>query len=185
LPTPYHPEDKGYGEGVVDTLKVGIDALVKSGAQVIAVPCNSVHRFYETMTQLSSVPVLNIIDETILKLEKNTKPIGLLATRATIESTLYQKGLETQGKAFFWDDSLQTKVDQLVASFKAVGVNEDTKTIWKNIARHLHTNQVQEVLIGCTDLFFCALLSPELRFYDSSVILAEKLVRMYITHALC
>lgn len=182
LPTPYHPEDKECKVGVVECLEIGINALINAGSKIIAVPCNSVHRYYDVMRTMSRVPVLNIIDETIAKIKNSKNVICIMATRATIEAGLYQSKLRSKGQEVFWNEILQKQVDKLVASFKVMGVNATTLNIWKEIEDILNANNISEVVIGCTDLFFCAAQSQTLKFYDSSVILAEKLVKEYLSH---
>jgi len=182
LPTPYHPEDNSTDTEIVKCLEMGINSLIKVGAKIIAVPCNSVHRFYDEMKKISSVPVLNIIDETVSKVQSNKAPVCILATRSTIEAELYQSKLKSQQKEIFWNEELQKYVDSLIASLKAVGLNEVTLNIWKNIENILRKNNVNEIIIGCTDLFFCAEQSRTLKFYDSSVFLAEKLVKEYMAN---
>ena len=39
--------------------------LVSAGADLIVIPCNTAHYFYEGLTEISTVPILNIIDETV------------------------------------------------------------------------------------------------------------------------
>ena len=180
LPTPYHPEDKTYHKSVIESLETGINSLIKAGAEMIAVPCNSVHRYYNEMQEISSVPVLNIIDETVAKIKCSDTPIFIMGTQTTIEAGLYQ--LKLQDQPISWNEALQNKVDSLVSNFKANGVSSAALEIWKNIEDTLHKNNIHHVIICCTDLSFCANQSHQLIFYDSSAILAEKLVRKYIAH---
>lgn len=182
LPTPYHPEDNVYDDRVIQCLKIGITSLIKAGAKIIAVPCNSIHQFYNDMKKISTVPILNIIDETLSKIQNNNNTICILATRSTINANLYQSKLAALQKKIFWSNDLQKQVDRLVASFKSSGVNQTTLSIWKEIKKVLYDNNVKEVIIGCTDLFFCAGQSQKLKFYDSSIILAESLVKKYMAH---
>jgi aspartate racemase len=43
----------------------GVKKLAEAGAQIIAVPCNTAHYFYDEIERISPVPVLNIVKETV------------------------------------------------------------------------------------------------------------------------
>ena len=42
-----------------------VNKLVNAGADIIAIPCNTAHYFYEQIAQNCDVPIINIIKETV------------------------------------------------------------------------------------------------------------------------
>ncbi len=64
--------------------------LAKAGADLLVIPCNTAHYFYEGLSRVSTVPILNIIEETVLYLKKRgIRTMGLLATDGTVQSRSY------------------------------------------------------------------------------------------------
>jgi len=93
LPTPFcldRPIDHTLMER---TIIRGLQRLEATGVAYIAMPCNSAHIYYEALARSVSVPLLNMISETVAQV-----PLGacvtLVATPITHESKLYQQGLE-------------------------------------------------------------------------------------------
>ncbi|UZD74802.1 aspartate/glutamate racemase family protein [Bacillus siamensis] len=183
LPTPFHPKKAIDDSEMLKALKVGIDSLNNSNCSIIAIPCNVVHSYYKELCQMTHIPILNIIDETVNELEKEGNEVGLLATRGTVESNLYQEKLKLKGKNVFWNDEYQKRVDELILKTKTLGVCSKVTDEWKTIEDILLTEGINEVVCACTDLFFCT-NHTKLKIYDSSQILARRLVERYIKEGL-
>lgn len=163
LPTPFHPKEPIIKEDMVKSLHIGIKSLTEANCDFIAVPCNVVHQFYEDMSKMTNVPVLNIIQETTNAIGVQSSKVGLIGTRSTVENQIYQPYLLNNNKDIYWTDRIQSKVDQQ----------------WKNIENELVENGVTDVICVCTDLYFCGSYTS-LRFFDSSKILAKSLVERYL-----
>jgi aspartate racemase len=81
-------------------LREGIDKLVTGGAAVIAIPCNTVHHWFDEMRAASPVPIINILDAVAEECRLQARPgarIGVLATEATFKAGLYQRRLAGAG----------------------------------------------------------------------------------------
>lgn len=68
--------------------------LEKLGAANIAIPCNTSHYYYEQIQKAVSVPVINMVRESVAyAVEKiaDVKRIGIMATDGTINSRIYHK----------------------------------------------------------------------------------------------
>lgn len=179
LPTPFHPKEPIIKEDMMKSLHIGIKSLTEANCDFIAVPCNVVHQFYEDMTKMTNVPVLNIIQETINAIGVHSSKVGLIGTRSTVENQLYQPYLYNNNKDIYWTESIQSKVDQLIYDVKQNGEIEDVIQQWKNIENELVKNGVTDVICVCTDLYFCGSYTS-LKFFDSSKILAKSLVERYL-----
>jgi aspartate racemase len=74
--------------------------LERAGADVIAIPCNSAHLWYDEMAAQTCLPILHIVDATIDALAAQgvtAGPIGVMGTAATLRFELYQGRLEARG----------------------------------------------------------------------------------------
>lgn len=66
--------------------------LTSAGVDFIVIPCNTAHYFYDGLSQGCTVPILNIIRETVLYLQKSRiRCCGLLATQGTVASGAYHR----------------------------------------------------------------------------------------------
>ena len=72
--------------------------LERAGADVIAMPCNTAHYFYDAIAGSIHIPMLNIIEETLKLLAgKGARKIGLLATEGTIAAGTYPAVAQAHG----------------------------------------------------------------------------------------
>lgn len=179
LPTPFHPKKPLDQDRMRKALKIGIETLSRGDVQIIAIPCNVVHLYYDQMQAMTDIPILHIVKETMEAMDNTPSKVGLLATRATVESGLYQSHFAQKEKTLYWDESFQNHVDELIYKVKRQGVSDEVFTLWKSIENLLIENHVREIVCACTDLFFCR-QNSSLRFYDSAQILASSLVKEYI-----
>ena len=67
--------------------------LEKAGVCGLAMPCNTAHYFFEEIQKAVNIPVLHIVEETvkfIANRDKSQKKVGILATKGTLASGVYQ-----------------------------------------------------------------------------------------------
>ena len=68
------------------------ERLARAGADLLVIPCNTAHYFYDGLQKSTSLPILNIIEETVAHLYRTgARTIGLLATDGTVLSRSYEK----------------------------------------------------------------------------------------------
>ena len=82
-----------YGEASpVPGMIESINNLARAGAEVVAVPCNSAHFFYEEVVPHIQIPWLNIIDATSEEIRRLGKRAPLvLGGFVTVEKRLYNR----------------------------------------------------------------------------------------------
>ena len=87
------------GENPLPYMVEGVRFLERAGAQLIAIPCNTAHLWYDQIAAATRLPVLHIIEAVIDDLRRLGLPkgIGLMGTAATLKLGLYQRHLEAQG----------------------------------------------------------------------------------------
>ena len=72
----------------------------KCGADFAVIPCNTAHAFLDELRQRVSLPILDMVDETVVEALRRVGPsgrIGILATTGTVESGLYSKRVRQMG----------------------------------------------------------------------------------------
>jgi len=153
--------------------------LEQMGAELIAIPCNTVHVFWSEIARAVSIPVLNILDETVRRIEseEGSRRIGLLATKGTVKAGLYQQGLDDADcELVLPSDELQHRVQSII---KAVKGNQD-RSVLRQMLREavleIQNTGADRVILGCTEL---SLIRPDnisAQLLDSMKILAEATV---------
>jgi len=74
--------------------------LVRAGAELIVIPCNTAHYYFDRITAAVPVPVLHIVRETagyIRQEHPAVRSVGLLATTGTIKTRLYHDEMGAAG----------------------------------------------------------------------------------------
>ena len=80
------------GEDPVPQLIASATSLEKMGAQVLVIPCNTAHNFYDAVAGAVEVPVLHMIRLTAQALQRQgITTAGLLATDGTVQTGIYQR----------------------------------------------------------------------------------------------
>lgn len=157
--------------------------LEQAGVNVIAMPCNTAHNFFEQIQKSVSVPVLHIVEETvkyIARRDKKCKKIGILATKGTLKSGVYQDFCEQYGlqavlptKAV--SDMLMDIIYNKVKTGKKVSVAE-----FLGIIDDMRESGCDAVILGCTEL---SVIKSDLHLMrydiiDSLEVLAKRSIEM-------
>jgi aspartate racemase len=170
---------------IIPYLIEGVTRLEKAGASFIAIPCNTVHYFYNDMQEAVSIPIIHMIRETVNEVTDkypDLKSIGLLATTGTIESGLYNHELEKKGLRIITPDhEIQNdKVTKAVSGIKAGENKHIPEDLLAEAGQYLTGKGAELIILGCTEI--------PLAFNNSRVnvpvvsatrVLAERAVRMY------
>ena len=163
-----------------EALVEGVKRLNSWKPDFIAIPCNTVHLFFETMQKSSSVPMLNIAFETAKKVsEKNYKYVGLLATQTTIQNKIYSRAFENNRmKLVLPSKKEQGKVNNIILNILAGKKLQEDKQALKEIIHSLEKGGAEAIVLGCTDLpLIIGKKDSKIELFDSLEILAEAAVR--------
>lgn len=77
----------------------GIQTLIKSGAQVAAMACNTGHLVFDNL-QKTPIPLISIVGQTCKAIQTSRfHKVGLMEMKTTMEGSLYQVPLQQQGVA--------------------------------------------------------------------------------------
>ncbi|KZE75729.1 aspartate/glutamate racemase family protein [Paenibacillus elgii] len=178
-PTPFYMDRPVDHAAMEKAIINGAQRLERTGVQFIVIPCNTAHLYYENIKTSVSVPVLNMVDETILKLPNSAERAALLATPATVQSGIYQQALHKLGVDLLHRDHWQHWVNAMITSIKA-GQIQESIILWQRL--HLELVEMVDIaILACTDLNVITKgKQTELAIVDSSLCLAQATVKRYI-----
>ena len=92
-------------ENPFDIMARDAQRLVTFGADVLAIPCNTAHYFYDRLNETISVPILNMVEETVLEAKTHgCRRVGILATSGTVKTGTYARMCERHGLEFVCPD---------------------------------------------------------------------------------
>lgn len=128
--------------------------LQSMGADVLVMPCNTAHYFYDKITPFFDIPLLNMLKLTAQEIKKrDISKIGLLATDGTIKSGVYHTVLAEAGiELVIPSPEKQTSVmDVIYNGIKASNRDIDLNGFYDTIDE-LFEQGAEILILGCTEL---------------------------------
>lgn len=127
--------------------------IERSGAQVLVIPCNTAHAWYDELAASLGIPLLHIVDAAVAQIPHALRhePVGILATRGTLASgvyTLRQPGLQ-------WVQPLEQEMtDWVMPAIRAVksGDMDSARRLLQSAIVSLRRRGARSILLGCTEL---------------------------------
>lgn len=111
-----------------ENLKILENAKVTS----IAIPCNTSHSIIDKIQQLTSIPIINMIEETAKGLKEvvnKGEKVGIMATDGTIMLKIYQQACKKYDIEYFVpEDNIQKQImDIIYDDVKANGIFDNER----------------------------------------------------------
>jgi aspartate racemase len=180
------------GEGRKQLLSYLIETaqvLERGGADVIVMPCNGAHCWYQQIAAAVNVPVLNMIELVAQSMGRaQCFKALLLGTDATLDSGLYQQALANKTI----DVVLPTKAEQamVVEAIYALKLDKLNHHLVSMVTQIINHYQLP-VILGCTELplmIGAAELSanafePQNKLINPTTILAQSAVHFVQQHS--
>ena len=144
----------GGGENPIPEMVRSGVRLQSMGADVLVMPCNTAHYFYDKITPFFDIPLLNMLKETVLEIKKrNIRKIGLLATDGTIESRVYHTVLADAGIDLVIPSPMKqmSVMDVIYNGVKASNRNINLNEFYGTIDE-LFEEGAEILVLGCTEL---------------------------------
>ncbi|MBO5645779.1 MAG: aspartate/glutamate racemase family protein, partial [Clostridia bacterium] len=154
--------------------------LAAGGADLIAIPCNTAHFFYERVAESSPIPILNIIERTAAFCRFcGYARVGVLATEGTVRSNAYKEALARYGVEYETADSEEQRIiSHVIYSQIKQGIPPDLPAFLR-VAEDLRRKGCDAVILGWTEL---SLLNRSgmlgTGFVDSLEVLAATAIRL-------
>lgn len=175
----------GFDEkGIVDAKSVerqlihGVRELAPL-VDLIAIPCNTVHAFYDSMQKESSVPILSLPELACRRIFENRyKKVGLLCSQSTRDMKLYHSVLEPEGVSVLLPSAeRQESINDIIRHVMGGNQTIHDDKMLQRIAQELKIRGAEAMVIGCTELPFAMSHLTELPVFDTLQILAEGAVK--------
>ncbi|MCI8878412.1 MAG: amino acid racemase [Oscillospiraceae bacterium] len=128
--------------------------LEKMGADVLIMPCNTAHNYYDGIAAAVSVPVLHMVRLTAQALvERGVKKAGLLATDGTVRTGIYQKSFAGSGVELLTPDEAGQRavMEMIYQGVKAGDMAFDAQPARRAMERLLAAG-AEVLILGCTEL---------------------------------
>ncbi len=144
------------GEGedpIPEIVRSGI-RLQSMGADVLIMPCNTAHYFYDKITPFFEIPLLNMLKETAAEIKRRKiSKIGLLATDGTIKSGIYHRALaEAEIDVVIPSPMQQMSIMDIIYN----GVKASNKNInldqFNGVLDDMFAKGAETLVLGCTEL---------------------------------
>ena len=179
LPTPFYLDRPIDHNKMKETVIKGMQRLAATGVDFIAIPCNTVHAYYDEIKRHVKVKVLNIIEESMRNLNGG-RNIALIATVPTIQSGAYQNFINQVGASTIPSVNFQSSVNNLISKVK-IGISyQDLLSEWMELITIMKSAGADSAIIACTDLSVFSKNSDGLPIVDSSNALAKAIVEEYL-----
>jgi aspartate racemase len=180
LPAPFFLDRPLDHDKLRDAVAEGVTKLASTGVSFIAIPCNTVHAYFDHLQSRSTVPLLHIARETLRTLGSGPSHVALLATRATVQAQLYQRGLEAAAMTCVWKEEWQEQVDGLLHGIKVHVDGMKLAALWSALVSDLQKDAIDGAILACTDLNVVAAASSPFPLIDATANLAKAVVREYL-----
>jgi len=170
----------GEGPSPLPQLLAAVDFLNAAGVQLIAMPCNSAHCWYQELVERAKAPFLHIVDasaQQVLARNPHAHSIGILSTEGTARMGIYTQRLKALNLKPMTplDEDFRELISPGIAFVKA-GNLEAGGSLLRQAANRLFDRGADSVILGCTEIplgMTNELETDPLRFIDSTQSLVD------------
>jgi aspartate racemase len=172
---------EGTGESPVPCLQDMARRLEDYGADVLAIPCNTAHVYYDEIASSVGIPVLHMIRLTVARILRDMPGLcaaGLLASDAVIKTGLYVDPLAEKGMGLV-HPSPERQADLMAAirGIKAGGPGARERNALRAAGEDLVESGAEVLIVACTELsLITEALAGVGRHCDAAQVLAEEIV---------
>jgi aspartate racemase len=176
IPVPDLVKSKDDEDQTVAMVEEEARRLAKAGADVLAMPCNTMHLYAARFRAASALPFISMVEGVVRRVETDQKKkVGLLGTITTMNSTLYTEHLKAKNiEVNLPDKETQKKIGTVIHTIITSNFGDKEKDILKHAIDELVAKGSEGIILGCTEL---PLLTKDMRMevtlYNSLQILAE------------
>lgn len=173
----------GKGESPLPYLIEGVEFLNRAGSDLIVMPCNTAHYFYNELSKIAKGKFLHLLTETAEEIKaSNIKEIGILATTGTLKTGLWQKALGENVNIVYPDEQIQEKlVMEAIYGRNGIkaGFEKKPKKLLVQAGNILIKNGAKAIIVGCTEVSVVMEKNPfSVPIFEPLKIIAKKAVRL-------
>ncbi len=140
-------------ENPLDTMLCDLARMQAYGADLIAIPCNTAHYFYDRLKASTALPILNIMEETAAQLAATgVKTAGILATDGTVMTGTYDRYLAAHGIDCLRPDPEGQKTIMRIIYDEIKNGKAPDIAAFTAVADDMHMRGAEMLILGCTEL---------------------------------
>jgi aspartate racemase len=132
------------------------DRLVAAGATLLAMPCNTAHFWYLALAQGTAVPFISIVEaacDAVDAIAPAPASVGLIATRATLVSRIYEAPLAARGhRALFPETHEQSGGIAPAIEHVKCGDARGAARLLVPVIESLLARGADAVILACTEM---------------------------------
>jgi len=126
--------------------------LEEAGADFLVMPCNSAHAFLGPLTELTTIPLISIIEVTADSC-KDYSSAGILATDGCLQFGGYQQALRDRGITPLVPDAPDVaELMRLITRIKAGSKGSKVHQSMRVLASTLVERGAEAIIAGCTEI---------------------------------
>jgi aspartate racemase len=143
----------GQGPSPLNDLIAAAQTLERGGADVVVMPCNTAHAWFDTVAASIKVPMLHIVDVAVDEAIRmgGREAIGLLATSGTLLSNIYPSRGGNATWVISTDDEQKRWVMAGIAAIKGGRMSEGAALLLL-AAQALADRGAKVIIMGCTEI---------------------------------
>lgn len=156
-------------------LVAALKRLESARCDIITIPCNTAHLFYEALQSRVSIPVVHMPHRTVEHVANAgfSRPF-VLATRTTVQEHLYEASpTDTNMEILYPSPDCQNDTETLITHLEIGRETESATELFSKITAKAVEAGADSVVLGCTELSFLDTSHCPLPVFDSSRILAH------------
>lgn len=172
--------EKEYDKNTLKELEVGIKKLVNAGSDFLFIACNTMQKFVPELRKKTPVEILSIVEESLeYAKEKGYKKLGLMATKNTVNSNVYQKIFKKNKLEIVApEENEQACITKVILEIMSGKKSNKMLNGLIEITQELRKKGADAIILGCTDLPL--ILNEEntgIGFLNTSQIIAESAIK--------
>ena len=129
------------------------EKLRNYGAGILVLTCNTAHSFLSEIEPYVDIPFINMVDETAkICASAGCRRVGILSTRGTIASGIYEKALGEYGiDTIYPSEEDERSISSLIYGHIKAG-NIPERKAFDEISASLDKKGADKIILACTEL---------------------------------
>jgi aspartate racemase len=136
-------------------LLAGLRALEQAGAELIVMPCNTAHAWFDRLAASTDLTLMHIAEAVRTSLDRQPdgdRRIALMATAGTVRTGIYQRALASRTRTVVTPPpTVQDAIGGAIAAVKAGDIDRAHK-LAESAAEVLCHEGAETLLLACTEL---------------------------------
>ena len=150
------------GESPAPALIAIAQRLESMGANLLIMPCNTAHYYYDVLNQATNIDLWNLLKisaQSIKKQKPNIQRIGILATQMSRQLQLFEPYFKQQGITLIYpNDRDQEIITNMILAVKKASVNAPLLKAYNGVLQRFledsdsDSYNCESLLLGCSEL---------------------------------